>query len=173
MEQNIIADNYKHIKGWGIDANPNNNPTYPMKKSNGMDHQRIHYDRPPLQPVNVEILHSNERPNITAAFGTSTPPTGISGNLRRYAFKYSENSLAHWMPLVLADRINVIECLISDIRHGHIPNIFAEGGWKAQWKYDRPRFIKKVAIMAAVTTAILLYSRRKKSKSPLKAALGL
>lgn len=159
----ILADNYKHIKGWGIDANPNNNPTYPMKKTNGADHERLNYQRPPLQPISVEILHSNERPNITAAFGTSTPPSGMSGALRRYAFQFSENSLAHWMPLVLADRINIVEALVDDIKHGHVPNIFAEGGWKAQWKYDRKAAVKKVAVIAAVTTMIILFAKRKKS----------
>jgi hypothetical protein len=161
--ENPIAENYKHIKGWGIDANPNNNPTYPMKKTTGADHDRLNYERPPLQPVNVEILHSNERPNITAVFGTSTPPSGLSGSIRRYAFRYSENSLAHWMPLVLADRIGIVEGLVSDFRSGHIPNIFAEGGWKAQWKYDRTAVVKKVVMFAAVTTAIILLAKRKRS----------
>jgi hypothetical protein len=27
-----IAESYKDIPGWGIDADPQNNPTYPMKK---------------------------------------------------------------------------------------------------------------------------------------------
>ena len=54
-----MANNYRHINGWGIDADPENEPTYPMKKYTGDDHKRIHYERPPLQPVDMEILHSN------------------------------------------------------------------------------------------------------------------
>ena len=85
--------------------------------------------------------------------------------MRRYAFQFSENSLAHWMPLVLADRINIVEALVDDIKKGHVPNIFAEGGWKAQWKYDRKAVVKKVAVIAAVTAMIILLGKRKRSKS--------
>ena len=161
---NNLADQYTHIKGWGIDANPANNPTYPIKHSNGADHERLNYQRPPQQPADIEILHSNERPNLTAAFGTSSPPQGLSGAIRRFAFRYSENSLAHWMPLVLADRINVVESLFGDLGRGHIPNIFREAGWKAQWEHKPAAVVKKVLITAAVTTAIILLIKRSRSK---------
>ena len=123
-----FADNYKHIKGWGIDANPENEPTYPMKKYNGADHERLNYQRPEQQPVDMEILQSNERPNVTAVFGTSSPPSGVSGAIRRFAFKFSEGSAGHWFSLILADRINVIEGILDDIKRGHVPNIIAERG---------------------------------------------
>lgn len=153
---------YSHIKGWGIDADPENEPTYPMKHWTGDDHKRIHYERPPLQPVSVEILKSNERPSITAAFGTSTPPSGLSGMIRRYAFKYSEGSWGHWLPLILADRINVFEGYIDDFKHGHIPNIFKEHGWKAEWKHAPWHLVRKLATTAAVATAVgyWLFGRR-------------
>jgi hypothetical protein len=158
-----LAENYKHIKGWGIDADPENEPTYPMKKYTGDDHRRLNYDRPLKQPEVVEVLHSNERPDLTATFGTSAPPAGLSGALRRYAFRYSENSLGHWLPLVLADRINVVECIIDDLKRGHIPNFLAERGLKAEWKYNRKGLIRKAAITLFVTTVVFkLVSRRKK-----------
>ncbi len=50
-----------------------------------------------MQPVNVEVLHSNERPHLTAVFGTSSPPSGLSGSIRRFAFRYSESSYGHWL----------------------------------------------------------------------------
>ncbi len=108
-----IENNYSHIKGWGIDADPENEPTYPMKKYTGDDHNRLNYERPPLQEVYEEILHSNERINLTAVFGTPLPPTGLSGAVRRFAFKYSEGKWAHWLALIFADRINVVEGMIE------------------------------------------------------------
>jgi len=156
-------ESYKDIPGWGIDADPENEPTYPMKHWNGADHERLNYQRPPQQPVDVEILHSNERPNVTAVFGTSTPPSGVSGMLRRFAFRYSEGSSKHWMTLILADRVNVVEGIVDDIKHGHFPNLIAERGWKAEWKYNREGVIKKVAVTAAIATvAVLLLSKKKK-----------
>jgi hypothetical protein len=156
-----IPDNYSHIKGWGIDADSENEPTYPMKKYTGDDHLRLNYKKPVQQPLKVEILRSNERPNITAAFGTSAPPSGLSGMIRRYAFRYSESSYAHWLPLLLADRVNVVEGIIDDLRNGHIPNIFKEKGLKAELKYNPKGFAKKVIAGAAVTCVLMLLLKRK------------
>jgi len=161
-----IADSYKNIEGWGIDADPENDPTYPMKRYTGADHDRLNYDRAPQQPQNVEILKSTERPVMTRVFGTSTPPSGLSGLLRRYAFKFSEGSSGHWMTLILADRVNAVEGIIDDLARGHVPNIFAERGWNAEWKYNRKGMVRNVAIGVAVTSAllILLANRNKKEK---------
>jgi hypothetical protein len=160
------SGDYSHINGWGIDADPTNEPTHPMKKYTGDDHKRLNWDRPPLQKPHVEILHSNERPNLTAVVGTSTPPSGLSGKIRRYAFKHSESTYLHWFPLVIADRVNVVEGIIDDLKKGIVPNIFAEKGWKAEWKYNRAGLIKKVAITAAVIwgTYALLSAKRRLSK---------
>jgi hypothetical protein len=160
---NNLAEKYKHIKGWGVDADPENDPTYPMKHYTGDDHLRLNYTRPPLQQSDVEVLHSNERPNLTAVYGTSTPPSGLSGMIRRYAFRYSEGSFGHWLPLLLADRVNMVEGIIDDIRKGKFPNIFAERGWKAEWKHNKKGVITKVAVTTAIAAAaIVILSRRKR-----------
>lgn len=153
---------YSHIKGWGVDADPKNDPTYPMKHRTNEEHKGYNWERPTQQPENVEVLHSNERPNITAVFGTSTPPSGLSGMIRRYAFKYSESSYGHWLPLLLADRVNVVEGIVDDIRHGHIPNIFAEKGWKAGWKHNPTGIVKNVVVGLVLTSAVVALIARKK-----------
>lgn len=161
MEKAI--DEIKKIKGWAADADPQNDPTYPMKNWTGDDHKRIRWQRPLQQPVNVEVLHSNERPSVSAVFGTAAPPSGLSGRLRRYAFRYSEGSYGHWLTLLLADRINVLEGIADDLKKGHVPNIFAERGLKAEWKYDRPALVKKVLAGAVVIAgAAFLLSRRRR-----------
>lgn len=162
MEQ--TPNEYSHINGWGVDADPKNEPTYPIKNYTGDDHHRLNRERPPLQEVTVEILKSNERPNLTAVFGTSTPPSGLSGAIRRYAFKSSESEYGHWLPLLLADRINVVEGIVDDFRQGHIPNIFAEKGWKADWKYNRKGLVQNVLIGVVVTTTLVALLNRKKRK---------
>jgi hypothetical protein len=160
--ENTNSD-YSHINGWGVDADPENEPTYPMKKWTGDDHKRINWERPVQQNVTVEILKSTERPNLTAVFGTSTPPSGLSGMIRRYAFKnFSENEYGHWLPLLLADRINVVEGIVDDLKHGHFPNILAEKGIGAEWKYNRKGLAQKVLVGAVITTAAIAYFRRKK-----------
>src|SRR3712207_2167938 len=96
------------VKGWGVDTNPKNDPTYPMKRRNNAEHAGYTWERPAQQPIDIEVLHSNERPNVSATFGTSTPPAGVSGMIRRAAFNYSENSYGHWLPLMLADRVDMV-----------------------------------------------------------------
>lgn len=157
-----IANEPKNIPGWGMDADPDNYPTYPMKHWNGADHERIHYEKAPQQQQNVEILQSIERPNITRVFGTSTPPAGLSGAIRRFAFKFSEAKGTHWMTLVLADRVDVVQGIIQDIKNGHIPNLVAELGWAAEWKYNRKKFITRMLVKVAVVTLVTAYLMRKK-----------
>jgi hypothetical protein len=162
--------NYKDIPGWGMDADPENEPTYPMKNYTGDDHNRLNYERSEQQPVDVELLMSNERPEVTRVFGTSIPPSGLSGAIRRYAFKHSEDRYRHWIPLILADRINVLEGIVDDISHGHIPNIASERGWKVEWKHNPKGMVIKVAAISAV--GLLLYlSASKKKKNTFKSLL--
>ncbi len=156
------AEDFKHIKGWGVDADPKNDPTYPMKHRTDEEHEGYTWDRPPQQPIDIEVLHSNERPNVTAVFGTSMPPQGLSGMIRRYAFKYGEGSFGHWIPLILADRVGEVEGIIEDISHGHVPNIFAEKGMKAQMKHNPKGLAQQLAITAAVVGGLAFLIARKK-----------
>lgn len=164
MEPTTTTPNAQ-LKGWGIDADPKNDPTYPMRHRTDQDHAGYSWERPTQQPINIEVLHSNERPNVSAVFGTSAPPSGLSGMIRRFAFKYSENSYLHWLPLIFADRVNVVEGVIDDLAHGHIPNIFAEKGYKVQWKYDRTSLILKLATVALLAGGAVALIATKGEKS--------
>ena len=163
MENTVIDPS--RVKGWGIDADPKNDPTYPMKRRNNGEHEGYSWERPTQQPTSVEILHSNERPNVTAAFGTSTPPAGLSGAIRRAAFKYSENSYGHWLPLMLADRVGVAEGVLADLRRGSVPNVFGEMGWKAEWKHNRKSLVTRILVGAVLASAAVVYLRGRRDDS--------
>lgn len=162
-----MADRTRHIPGWGMDADPENDPTYPMKHANGADHERFNYEKAPQQPVNIEVLHSIERPGVTRVFGTSTPPAGLSGAIRRYAYKFSEATARHWMMLILADRVDVMQGKINDLKHGVIPNPWIERGWQAEWKHNRTAFVTKAATMALIIGGGIALMCRKKGSSQL------
>jgi hypothetical protein len=154
------------VKGWGVDADPQNDPTYPMRMRGSEDeHAGYSWERPAQQPIDVEVLHSNERPNVSSTFGTSTPPTGLSGMIRRRAFNFSENSYGHWVPLMLADRIGMVEGVVSDLARGHVPNIFGEMGLKAEWKHNRMGLLMKIAAGTVVTAAVITIVRSRKQDS--------
>lgn len=165
---NPTAQDFPHIKGWGVDADPHNNPVYPMnERAEGASPER-EYARPPQQPADVELLQTTERPSPSAVFGTTVPPAGLSGLIRRFAFKYSENRYRHWLPLLLADRVQVVEGVLDDFAHGHVPNIWAEKGYNAEWKHKPQQLVAKLAITALATAATIALLSRRSSRSSRK-----
>lgn len=157
------------LPGWGIDADPKNDPTYPMRHRMNVGQDPDSNHRPTLQLVDEELLTSIERKNVSAVFGTPLPPHGLSGAIRRWAFKYSESNYAHWLPLLVADRVDMVEGVLGDLAHGHVPNIFAERGAKMDWKYNRSGFITRLATISLLTAgAIVLFSGKGKDKRSKK-----
>jgi hypothetical protein len=163
----INPNDFSHIKGWGIDADPKNDPTYPMRKRTNEPYPKSEAERPTQQDSSVEVLQSIERPNLTAVYGTSTPPSGLSGMIRRFAFKYSENRYRHWLPLILADRVNVVEGILEDLAHGHVPNIFGEKGMKAEAKHNPKGIALDVAVglVLAAGVAAIIYASGNSTKT--------
>ena len=106
---------HSHIQGWGADLDKINRPAVPMERTPPRL-EGIHWKQPAQQPRSVKVFHSIERPGITPVFGTSVPPSGLSGFIRKRAFVHSENNVRHWMMLLLADRINVVEGMIEDAK---------------------------------------------------------
>lgn len=159
-----LRNKNSHIKGWGADINLENEPTYPMKKYTGDDHERLAWERPTLQTSDVEVLRSNERPYLPAVYGTPNPPTGLSGMIRRAAFKKSESSYGHWLPLYFADRINVVEGLIDDALQGKFPNVWKEKGMNAEWRLRPQRVIKHVLVGTLLMGAILSVAKLTRKK---------
>ena len=46
---------------------------------------------------------------LTPIYGTANPPHGLSGAMRRWAYRYPEDLARHWMLLLTADRVDVVE----------------------------------------------------------------
>jgi len=148
-----------HIKGWGVDLDHKNRPGVPMERTPPR-YTPADMPTPPAQVQKVEVLVSNERPGITQIHGSKQPPSGLSGMLRRAAFKYTESDLRHWLILLGADRINVVEGIVDDLAHGHVPNILGEMGLKAEWQHNKAGLAKKVAIAGAVGAAAYYLFKR-------------
>ena len=155
------------IPGWGVDADPANDPTYPYRDRSKDDGPGMNWARPPVQRSDVEILQSVEHLRRPAVFGTSTPPSGLSGMIRRAAFRYSESHWLHWLMLMGADRVNVVEGLGQDLARAKFPNIPAEMGIRSEWKHNKKGLAKKVAVMGALSVmalALISRSRRKRDE---------
>jgi hypothetical protein len=151
------------IPGWGADLDPARRPAVPMEKA-PEGGTGAHWDIPEVQQSSVKVFKSIEHPRMPPVYGTTLPPRGLSGRIRDFAFQYSEGRMEHWLGLLLADRVNVVEGIIDDLKSGHIPNIFAEMGLKAEWKYNRQGFIRKSLLVSGIVAGGYLMMRSRRSR---------
>ena len=94
------------IPGWGIDLDPKDRPSVPRERFNPTL-SGAHWDFPENQPEKWPREKSIEHKFLTPVFGTSCPPKGVSGMMRKYAYRrFSEGRAAHWLILVVADRVD-------------------------------------------------------------------
>lgn len=133
-----------------------------------------HYDENsiPKQEMKFEELISIEKPQGSPVIGQTVAPTGLSGLIRKFAFRYSEGSFGHWIPLLMADRVNMIEGILDDLLHLRVPNFWKEMGLNSEWKYNRKSLVKKtvvttVVLAGAVGLFLLLTSDKKKTRGPV------
>jgi hypothetical protein len=155
------------IPGWAVDADPENDPTYPYRDRSKDEGPGMNWQRPTQQTSDVEILQSVEHVRRPAVFGTSSPPRALSGMIRRLAFRWSESNWLHWLMLMGADRVDMVEGVVQDLGRGKVPNIPAEMGARAEWQHNKPGLVKKTAVVLAVTgLAVVLLSRGKKKGKP-------
>lgn len=166
MDQSINLEGT--IQGWGADLDPKNRPAYPMEKT--PEHGTgAHWDVPPQQIAKVKIHKSVERPAFSHVMGTTCPPRGLSGLIRTFAYRYGEARFAHWLILLFADRVDVVESIVTDLFRGRVPNIFEEMGLKSELKYNRENFQKKLMVTGASILAAgvaFYWLKNRSSKRP-------
>lgn len=133
------------IPGWGADVDLEKRGGYWDTKSRL--ESGVRFNNIEQQVPKIKIHKSIERPALTPIFGTASPPRFVSGLMRNYAYaKHSEGMLRHWLWLMAADRVDMVESLLVDAAHGKLPNLWKEMGLKSEWKHNRSAFIKKLAI---------------------------
>ncbi|MNE57761.1 hypothetical protein D3C80_1527460 [compost metagenome] len=150
------------VVGWGVDADPDNDPTWPMRDRSLDDGPGMNWTPPLAQNSHVEILQSVEHLRRPAVVGESTPPSGLSGMIRRAAFRYSESQWAHWLLLIFADRIDSIEGVVRDVRSGRPPNPLVEMGLVERSKSRQAAFATLVAIGLGVAATGFVVTRRRR-----------
>ncbi|RYF05634.1 MAG: hypothetical protein EOO78_00565 [Oxalobacteraceae bacterium] len=150
----------QHIPGWGSDLDHKNRPAIPMER---MPPRFIHVPQgqPVQQAQTVEVFCSPERPGITPIFGTAQPPKWVSGAIRRLAYKLPENDVRHWLMLIAADRVNVVEGIVDDLRHGHVPNVLGEMGIRAELRHNPAGLVRKALVTAVVVGGVMALLKRR------------
>lgn len=139
------------IPGWGADLDRQNRSAMPTRPPTNDGHWAV----PLPQPQTVEVFHSIERPGLTPVFGTACPPQGASGALRRAAYAgYSEDDARHWMMLMLADRVDVVEHMMG-----------------AALKSPRTRTATLLGLAGLTAAAVWYYRRGRNAPVPHSKAL--
>jgi len=121
------------VPGWGVDLDPKDRPAVPKEKFNPQG-TGAHWHFPERQQERWPREKTTEHKFLTPVFGTACPPKGLSGVIRRHAYRrYSEGRLSHWLLLVLGDRVDVVESRITGLLRGRPDNPFAEAGLKSEF----------------------------------------
>ncbi|HLL68130.1 MAG TPA: hypothetical protein VK453_20795 [Micromonosporaceae bacterium] len=124
------------IPGWGVDLDPKDRPSVP-KEQFDPDLNGAHWEFPERQPEKWPRERSIEHKFLTPVFGTSCPPKGLSGVLRRYAYrKYSEARAAHWLILLAADRVDAVEGAVQSLVTGRPDNPITETGVLSEFSHQ-------------------------------------
>ena len=98
------------IPGWGVDRDPANRPGVPKERK-----QLVDSAAPSRQAQEQTILKSASHETLTPVFGTAAPPRGVSGLLRRVAYRIPDHRVGHWALLLAADQVDVVEGMLGDL----------------------------------------------------------
>lgn len=101
MEQSIF--------GAGVDGSQEARPGVPMEKENPGPAGNAHWLMPDRMEDPGTIQKRAGLEQLTPVFGTAVPPRGLSGVMRKAAYKVPEHFTSHWLILLAADRVDVLE----------------------------------------------------------------
>jgi hypothetical protein len=123
------------IPGWGADLDPKDRPSYPKLQFQD-DLTGAHWDFPERQPEKWPRERSIEHKFLTPVFGTAQPPTGVSGAIRKLSYaRYSEGRAAHWLLLMLADRVDAWENHLKSFATLRPDNPITETGVRSEFTH--------------------------------------
>jgi hypothetical protein len=148
------------IPGWGSDLDPETRPGVPRDKAPDIGAEHLYIDITRQKPPH-RIHKSTEHAQLTPVFGTSCPPKGLSGRIRDAAYRLSEGRLSRWMALMFADRVDMVEGVVSDFARLRPPNVVREMGLRSEWRHNRKGVLKAAAVTAAAVGVAYLLTRRR------------
>jgi hypothetical protein len=94
--------------GWGTDHSPLERPGIPQEQDPPRRLASAHW-------LDLEQQASTPTPlvgqgmKLTPVFSSAVPPRGVSGALRRIAYRIPDYRARRWLLLMIADRIDVVE----------------------------------------------------------------
>ncbi|WP_224372923.1 hypothetical protein [Hyalangium versicolor] len=117
------------IEGRGADLDPSQRPGVPME----LEPQPLAGAQVPVTPQHSDypVMVHGGRQGMPPVFGTAAPPKGLSGVIRKVAYKYPDHWARHWMMLMMADRVDSWE---HNLRRGlPVAAVLVIGGLTVRW----------------------------------------
>jgi hypothetical protein len=99
------------VPGWGVDAEGERRPGVPAEFKPPRPTGSPPYNYPPEQATAPKPLVGPLRA-LTPVYSTATPVRGLSGWLRKRAYRQPDYHARRWLMLMAADRVDALE-------HGH------------------------------------------------------
>jgi hypothetical protein len=120
------------IPGWGADLDPADRPSVPRERFDPT-FSGAHWEYPEQQPEKWPRERSVEHTQLPPVFGTTCPPKGLSGAIRKFAYaRYSEGQAAHWLLLIAADRVDTVEHAVRSFLTLRPDNPITQTGVRAE-----------------------------------------
>jgi hypothetical protein len=128
------AELRSRIPGWGVDLDPTDRPAVPKLRFDPAS-TGAHWENPEEQGDRSGRERSIEHAQLTPVFGTATPLHGISGAVRRLAYRrYSEARAAHWLLLIAGDHVDAMESHIRSFFTLHPDNPVTQTGVLSEFR---------------------------------------
>ena len=108
----------QNVNPRGTHLAPNAAPDAPMENRPGVPMEtrpkpagNAHWITPEKQRDGdaAMILKRPELDALTPVYSTAVPPRGLSGAIRRAAYRIPDHKPSHWMLLLLSDRVDALE----------------------------------------------------------------
>ena len=122
----------ERIPGWGADLDRADRPAFPREQPGIVT--GAHWQQPEQQPDLHRRERSVEHERLTPVFGTAQPLRGLAGGIRRFAYaRYSEGQTAHWLLLVLGDRVDAATSHAKSLFSTRPDNPITQSGVMGDW----------------------------------------
>lgn len=92
---------------WGVDLDRRRRPGVPMmREPRPWPNSRFPVERQPGEPASP--MHGRTNKTMPPVFGTAVPLKGLSGVIRRAAYRIPDHYTSHWMLMMVGDRVEAM-----------------------------------------------------------------
>jgi len=94
---------------WGVDLDPARRPGVPMMRADPQPMPNTRYPPEHQAGPSASPMHGRTNKRMPPVFGTSVPLRGLSGVVRRFAYRMPDHYPSHWLLKMLGDRVDFWE----------------------------------------------------------------